>query len=72
MGFLQGAQVADSAFIDSIDIMDIDCLVIGKNAVIGEGATILAHTFKDDTITFSKVGIQWVLATYILTILIAL
>lgn len=53
---LQGARVADTAFIDTLDIMDIDCLEIGKDAVIGEGATITAHTFKNGTITFSKVN----------------
>ncbi len=36
--------------------MDFECLVIGKDAVLGEGSTIIAHTFKDGHITYSKVG----------------
>lgn len=61
----QGAQVDDSAFIDTVDIMDIDCLVIGKNAVVGEGATVMAHTFKDGAITFSKVRICFKVMSHI-------
>lgn len=48
----------DTAFIDTLDVMDFDCLVIGKNAVLGEGATVIAHTFKDGHITYSKVSFR--------------
>ena len=54
---MQGAKVATSAFVDTLDIMDLDFLSIGENAVVGEGATILGHYFKDGDLVFSKVSI---------------
>ena len=55
---MQGAKVADSAFVDSLDVMDYEFLEIGENVVVGEGTTVLAHTFKDGNIIFSKVRHQ--------------
>jgi len=52
---LQGAKVGEGAFIDTADFMDTDCLEIGKDAVVGEGATVIGHAFKDGHLVFSKV-----------------
>ena len=52
---IQGANVADSAFIDSTDVMDLDFLTIGPDAVVSEGTIVTCHTFKDGFITYSKV-----------------
>ena len=38
--------------------MDYEFLEIGENVVVGEGTTVLAHTFKDGNIIFSKVRHQ--------------
>lgn len=51
----QGGNVADSAFIDSIDVMDLDFLTIGPEAVVSEGTIVTCHTFKDGFITFERV-----------------
>ena len=52
---LQGAKVADSAFIDTLDVMDLEHLEVGENAVIGEGTTIVCHTFQDGNIIYNTV-----------------
>lgn len=52
---LQGARVGDSVYVDSLDFMDLDFVEIGDNAVIGEGTTVVAHTFENGTLRFSKV-----------------
>ena len=51
----QGANVADSAFIDTLDVMDCDYLTVGPDAVVGEGTTVSCHKFKDGFISFERV-----------------
>lgn len=51
---LQGADVEEGAFIDTLDVMDHQFLQIGAGAVVGEGTTIVAHTFKDGHILFNQ------------------
>ena len=53
---LQGAKIADSAFIDTLDVMDLEHLEVGENAVVGEGTTIVCHNFKDGHIIYNKVS----------------
>jgi hypothetical protein len=36
--------------------MDLDLIEIGEKAVVGEGATLLAHAFEDGQLTFKKVS----------------
>lgn len=48
--------MADSAFIDTLDIMDLEHLEVGENAVIGEGTTIVCHTFQDGNIIYNTVS----------------
>ena len=49
--------MADSAFIDTLEVMDFDYITIGPDAVIGEGSIVTCHTFKDGFITFDKVSL---------------
>lgn len=55
-GRVQGARVGTNAFIDTLDFMDPDMLDIGDEVAIGEGATVLGHSFRDGMLCFSKVS----------------
>lgn len=46
----------NSAYVDSLDILDPDLVKIGKDAVIGEGTTIVPHTIQNGEIRFSEVS----------------
>lgn len=53
----QGAKVAESAFVDTLDVVDFDSLEIGEKAAVGEGTTVLGHTFdKNGDLVFNKVS----------------
>jgi len=52
----QGTTIGSGAFIDSLDFMDLDLIDIGAEAVVGEGATLVAHTFTNGQLTFNKVS----------------
>lgn len=54
-GMPQGAEIGANTFIDSLDVSDWDLLEIGDEAVIGEGATLMAHSFKDGCLHFDQV-----------------
>ena len=54
---LQGAKVGKGVVVDSLDVMDPAFLEIGDDVVLGEHATLLAHTFKDGHVTFHKVNL---------------
>ncbi len=41
--------------IDSLDVSDLDLVVIGDGAVVNEGATITGHYFKDGLLQFGAV-----------------
>ena len=51
----QGARVGKNVVIDSLDVSDMDLVVIGDGAVINEGATITGHYFKDGLLQFGAV-----------------
>lgn len=53
---VQGSQVGENTFIDSLDFMDHDLLEVGDQAVIGEGATAVGHMFEDGALQFSQVN----------------
>lgn len=52
---VQGARIGEGSVIEALDVMDLDMLETGKNVTVGEGATIIAHTFKDGYLHFSEV-----------------
>ena len=52
---VQGARIGEGSVIEALDVMDLDMLEIGKNVTLGEGATIIAHAFKDGYLHFSEV-----------------
>lgn len=53
---VQGAKIAENAFVDTLDVVDFDSLEVGENTVIGEGTTIVGHTFDSNgDIVFKKV-----------------
>ena len=52
----QGSKIGEGVVVDSLDVMDPTFLEIGDDVVLGEHATLLAHTFKDGYITFNKVS----------------
>ncbi len=54
----QGARVGANVFIDSLDVSDLDLVIIGDGAVINEGATITGHYFKDGMLHFGAVRAQ--------------
>ena len=39
---------------DTLDSMDLDFVSVGEKAVVGEGTTILGHSFKDGVMVFSE------------------
>lgn len=51
---MQGARIPDSAFVDSLDIIDADFLDVGEEVAIAEGATILPHIMKDGFLVFHQ------------------
>ncbi len=53
---MQGAQVGMDVVVDSLDLMDLGLLEIGDGVVLGEHATVLAHSIKDGNIVFNKVA----------------
>ena len=55
---MQGAKIANSAVLDSIDINDIDFIEVGPNSVIGEGTTVIAHSFKGGMLSFEQASIE--------------
>ena len=42
-----GAEIGANAFIDTLDVSDWDLLELGDDVAVGEGATLVAHSFKD-------------------------
>ena len=52
---MQGARVGENVVIDSLDVSDLDLVVIGDGAVINEGATITGHYFEDGLLHFGAV-----------------
>ena len=55
---MQGAQVPESAVIDTLDVMDLPMLKCGIDSVIGEGTTIVGHTIKDGSLVFGEVRVN--------------
>lgn len=51
---VQGAEIGANAFIDALDVSDWDLLEVGDDVAIGEGATVLAHSFKDGHLHFGQ------------------
>ena len=43
-----------STYVDTLDVLDLDFVESGENSVIGEGTTIVGHTFRDGKIVFSQ------------------
>ena len=52
---MQGARIGEHTFIDSLDLMDLDLVEIEDDVVIGEGTTVLGHSFEGGRLHFRKV-----------------
>ena len=52
---MQGARIGEHTFIDSLDVMDLDLVEIEDEVVIGEGTTVLGHSFEGGKLHFCKV-----------------
>ena len=50
----QGAEIGANAFIDALDVSDWDLVEVGDDVAIGEGATVLAHSFKNGHLHFGQ------------------
>ncbi|KAK9812147.1 hypothetical protein WJX73_000290 [Symbiochloris irregularis] len=55
---LLGASLPPSVLVESLDLMDLHMLQCGEDVVLGEGSTIVGHTFKDGCIVFNHVKIE--------------
>jgi len=52
-----GAEIGANAFIDTLDVSDWDLLELGDDVAVGEGATLVAHSFKDGHLHLAPVTI---------------